>query len=139
MTDTADIARKYEELRAIIDGGSESMTHEDAVAEIKELVEKDGQLYPEPPKKKKPIKYFNGRCLLTRDSFHGYICATSKAEAVRLAKKAFGEYFTMNELNTYWSNCWGTCAQEVIGEQTEPGVYVEYRGHVFRFLGRSDR
>ena len=33
------IEQFYEELRAVIDGGSESMTHEDAVEEVKALKE----------------------------------------------------------------------------------------------------
>lgn len=32
------LCRKYEELRALIDGNSESMTHQDAVAELADLV-----------------------------------------------------------------------------------------------------
>ena len=37
MTKTTE--QLYEELRAVIDGGSESMTHEDAVEEVKALKE----------------------------------------------------------------------------------------------------
>ena len=36
---TKTIEQLYEELRAVIDGGSESMTHEDAVEEVKALKE----------------------------------------------------------------------------------------------------
>lgn len=35
--------REYEELRAIIDNGSESMTHEDAVKELKRLMEEEAK------------------------------------------------------------------------------------------------
>ena len=38
MTKTTE--QLYEELRAVIDGGSESMTHEDAVEEVKTLKER---------------------------------------------------------------------------------------------------
>ena len=37
MTKTTE--QLYEELRAVIDGGSESMTHEDAIEEVKALKE----------------------------------------------------------------------------------------------------
>ena len=36
---TKTIEQLYEELRAVIDGGSESMTHEDAIEEVKALKE----------------------------------------------------------------------------------------------------
>lgn len=36
---TKTIEQLYEELRTVIDGGSESMTHEDAVEEVKALKE----------------------------------------------------------------------------------------------------
>lgn len=36
----------YEELRSLIDGGSESMTHEDAVEQVKQWVEADEQITP---------------------------------------------------------------------------------------------
>jgi hypothetical protein len=39
----ADLSRLYEELRKIIDGGSESMTHGDAVQEVQSLVKVAGR------------------------------------------------------------------------------------------------
>jgi hypothetical protein len=38
---TKTIEQLYEELRAVIDGGSESMTHEDAIEEVKALKEEN--------------------------------------------------------------------------------------------------
>jgi hypothetical protein len=40
LAQPADLASKYEELRALIDGGSESMTHADAVEVLREWAEK---------------------------------------------------------------------------------------------------
>lgn len=71
----------------------------------------------------KTMRYFNGRCPFNCSTGHGHICAYSKAEAVRLGRKAFGNHFSISELNTYWAECWGTAAQETLGEQTEPGVF----------------
>ncbi len=131
--DTLDnIASCYEELRQIIDGGSESMTHEDAVQEVRTYVEEAGRIYPD-----KPLQYFNGRCVALGEQRHGYICARSQAEAVRLGRDAFGASFTRGELKKYWSPCWGNPAQEVIGLQLEPGVWIEHRGKFFKFTGNA--
>ncbi len=88
----------------------------------------------------KPMRYFNGRCPLTqgRGHTHAYICARSVAEAVRLGKEAFGEMmFSTHELNEYWSkDCWGTKAEEILGPQTEPGVFICFDdGLFFKFVG----
>lgn len=81
--------------------------------------------------------YFNGRVNPWRASnVHGYICANSKAEAVRVGKAAFGD-FSIRELNEYWSPCWGTAAEAVLGQQTEPGLWLGI-GHLptfFKFAG----
>lgn len=39
-----DTARLYEELRSVIDGGSESMTHKDAIAEVEYLQSRVAEL-----------------------------------------------------------------------------------------------
>ena len=44
MTKTTE--QLYEELRAVIDGGSESMTHEDAIEEVKALKEQHERREP---------------------------------------------------------------------------------------------
>lgn len=75
----------------------------------------------------KKMRYFNGRCPFLNSRGHAYICAFSKAEAVRVGKKAFGQDFNIFQLNTYWSECWGTLAEEVLGEQTEPCAFWTYR------------
>jgi len=85
----------------------------------------------------KPMQYFNGRCPFhVHGHSHAYICAHSKAEAVRLGKQAFGEHgFSQNELREYWADCWGTRAETILGEQTEPGVFLELHGKFFRYIG----
>ncbi len=127
-----DIATKYEELRQVIDGGSESMTHEDALQEVKDLVGEAGRIYPD-----KPLQYFNGRCRIWHEQRHGYICARSQAEAVRLGREAFGPSFTRGELKNYWSPCWGTPAEAVLGLPLEPGVWVEDNGKFLKFVGNT--
>lgn len=84
------------------------------------------------------MKYFNGRAYFgsLRIRGHAYICARTKVEAVRLGKVAFGMAFTINELNVYWSDCWGTKAQEELGEQTESGVFLELEGKFFKMVSK---
>ena len=87
---------------------------------------------------KKQMRYFNGRCFTDLRYAHGYICAFSKAEAVRLGKKAFGEsQFSTSELNKYWAECWGIAAQDAVGDQSEPGVYIGCHNYFFKFVGSS--
>ena len=90
-------------------------------------------------KRTKTMKYWNGRNPLTNfgGESHAYICAFSKAEAVRKAKAAFGDFFSMNELNTYWSQIWGTASAAVLGEQLEPCVFVSIGAdpRFFKFVG----
>jgi hypothetical protein len=46
---------------------------------------------------------------------HFYVCAESKAEAVRLLKQAGYETMNIRELDTYWSvGCWGTAMQSLV-------------------------
>lgn len=39
--------------------------------------------------------------------------------------------------NEYWSPVWGYAAQEQLGEQTEPGVFLELDGKFFKFVTKS--
>jgi hypothetical protein len=71
----------------------------------------------------KKMRYFNGTCPLMRSEGRGYICAYSKAQAVRIGKMAFGNTFSLSELNNYWSECWGYSAEEILGKQSEPGAF----------------
>lgn len=74
------------------------------------------------------MRYFNGRVLMRElthcGSVQGLICARTKVEAVRILKQA-GLDFNLRELNEYWSPVWGTAAKEILGEQTEPGFFLE--------------
>lgn len=81
------------------------------------------------------LRYWNGRCVKPNGAT-AYICATSKADAVWRGAEALGPSFTANELREYWSECWGYAARDVLGPQTEPGVWVEFNGRFFRFVGR---
>lgn len=86
----------------------------------------------------KPLQLFNGRCPLDRmgGRTHAYICARTKKEAVLLGKAAFGNIaFSRGELNQYWSTCWGTTADAVLGVPTEPGVYIAINETFFKFVG----
>jgi hypothetical protein len=88
----------------------------------------------------KQLRLFNGRCPLQLGRDHAYICATTKTEAVRLGKEAFGEKnFSLRELNTYWAKCWGTSAKAVIGVPTEPGVYIAINEVFFKFTGAYNK
>ncbi len=83
------------------------------------------------------MRYFNGRVLMNgAQRASGLLCATSKAEAVRLGKQAFGDYFSIRELNNYWAECWGTAAQLKLGEQSEPGAFIEIDNRFFRLVDR---
>ena len=93
-------------------------------------------------KKFKQMRYWNGRTYfdMLHSKFQGYICAFSKAEAVRVGKQLW-QNFTIKELNDYWSECWGDAATDILGtEQTEPAVFVilneGFEGkHVFKYEG----
>lgn len=88
----------------------------------------------------KQLRYWNGRSPLhlRGGHDHAYICAYSKAEAVRLAKQAFGECFSIGELNNYWSECWGTAAEQALGYPEEPGVYIALWRTFFKFVGKAN-
>jgi len=52
---------------------------------------------------------------------HAFICAHSKAEAVRIFNEVSRGYITVNEVNNYWSaNCWGNPMK---GIEPELGVW----------------
>lgn len=84
----------------------------------------------------KKMRYFNGRCpdIFRGSHTHLNICAFTKAAAVRLGQKAF-VLFSMHELNEYFSECWGTKAQEVLGDQTDEGLFLEINDRFFKFMG----
>jgi len=90
-------------------------------------------------RKEKPLQYWNGRdpLYLSRGHTHAYLVAHSKAEAVRIGQEAFGHLFTMGELNTYWSPCWGTPAEQALGIPTEPGAYISIDHRFYKYIGST--
>ena len=55
---------------------------------------------------------------------------------LKLADEAFGN-FTISELNNYWSECWGTPAEEALEFPEEPGVYISIGRSFFKYVGRA--
>ena len=51
---------------------------------------------------------------------HIHVCAHSKAEAVRIVNEVSRALITVNEINVYWSNCWGNSMD---GIEPEVGVW----------------
>jgi hypothetical protein len=88
-------------------------------------------------KTKRKMRFFNGRTMANR--FHGYIAAYTKKQAVELGQEAFGS-FTMNELNTYWSEAWGVYMDDIKPTVTEPGVWMVHEGfaRVWKFVRKAD-
>lgn len=95
--------------------GEQSMTRKcDPMAKPKQA---------ERPKTIRTLKLFNGRW--DGRKLHGNICAYTKKQAVELAHKAGQHGFSLNELNTYWSKCWG---DDMAGISPEVGVWITQLG-----------
>ncbi len=65
----------------------------------------------------------NGNCLPTpieRYCEHVFVCAYSKAEAVRIFNAVGGDRISISEINNYWSDCWG---DSMDGIEPEVGVW----------------
>jgi hypothetical protein len=77
------------------------------------------------------LKIFNGRGDYGYNDLDGhlYVCATSKAEAVRLLIKAGYTRMTIGEFNTYWhKNAWGRAMD---GITPEIGVWFVPKEHEY--------
>jgi len=59
---------------------------------------------------------------------HAYVCAKSRAHAVRILNEAIGhDMMTDSELKVYWSNCWGDSMKGVCDENNpEIGVWTTH-------------
>ncbi len=86
----------------------------------------------------RPMRYFSGRDPFRNPRGYAYICARSKAEAVRIGQQAFGANFSKGELDGYWSECWGAAAEQVLGKQEEPGAFLSLWKTFFRFVGKEE-
>lgn len=80
----------------------------------------------------KELKVWNGRGLFaTRSDPLKHVetlcvCAYSKADARRMVNEVVGYgVITVNEINTYWSACWG---RDMDGIPVERGVWFKYKG-----------
>jgi hypothetical protein len=70
----------------------------------------------------------NGRGDYGRNGLDGhlYVCAESKAEAVRLLIQAGYKTMTLREFNQYWSKgCWGVMMKDITPEK---GVWFVPKG-----------
>jgi len=77
----------------------------------------------------KKLRLFNGRGDYGYNGLDGhlYVCATSKAEAVRLLKQAGYSTITMREFDEYWSKgAWGVYME---GITPEIGVWFIPKEH----------
>ncbi len=82
MTKTTD--QLYEELRAVIDDGNESMTHEDALAHARFLQRRYGALRPYTVLVLRPDYMTDGH---GQDTYLAHVEATSPAQAQRMARR----------------------------------------------------
>jgi len=74
------------------------------------------------------LKFFNGRTFDWHrwKGWHTNIAAYSKTDAARLLSQAANHARnSYNEINVYFSPCWGTVMQEVV-PNPERGVYMEH-------------
>lgn len=68
---------------------------------------------------------------------HLYVCAYSKADAVRLLKEAGYETMSLGEFNTYWSKgCWGN---PMDGIAQERGVWFQRKNSGGHAEGKPER
>lgn len=68
---------------------------------------------------------------------HFFVCAYSKADAVRLLKEAGYETMSIVEFNTYWSKgCWGNSMDDVIPER---GVWFQRKNSGGHVEGKPER
>ena len=75
------------------------------------------------------LQIWNGRGDYADLDGHIFVCATTKAEAVRLVNKAgySAGRFNLRELNTYFhEGCWGC---DMNGITPEPGVWFQSEKH----------
>ena len=101
------------------------------------MYNKYGYVFAGEPHMAKELKKYNGRA-------HPHECAViaaySKAHAVRLAKQAIGENFSISELNTYWTEGnWGYKADVLLWEPDGPGVWIECQGRFYQYVGRCEQ
>lgn len=85
------------------------------------------------------LRLFNGRGDYGRNNLDGhlYVCATSKAEAVRLLKQAGYPTMTMREFDEYWAkDAWGNTME---GIAPEKGVWIERMGAHGHTNGKPER
>lgn len=70
------------------------------------------------------LKIWNGRGHGKYDQKHIYVAAYSAKQACELIGKAceLGRAMSINEINVYYSKCWGNAMDGII--PTEPCVYV---------------
>jgi hypothetical protein len=74
------------------------------------------------------LRIWNGRGDYRKFPGHFYVCATTKKRAVELVTQAGRAFFSMRELNEYWSELWGNPMKGVTPEE---GVwYVNPEEHL---------
>lgn len=74
---------------------------------------------------KRQLKYWNGRGHSRYQNQQIMVAAYSQKQCADLVSEAcFGREgnVSVNEINTYYSNCWGNSMKGI--ESTEPGVWV---------------
>ena len=73
----------------------------------------------------KKLRFFNGRTFDWQNwrGWHMNIAAYSKADAARLHSQVSGGGNSYNEINVYFSECWGTRMQQAV-PNPERGVYM---------------
>lgn len=64
------------------------------------------------------LKTWNGPGDSRRLKGHLYVCASSRAEAVELLRKAGRDFMTLYELDTYFAKCWGDLMRDIPHEKS---------------------
>lgn len=77
-----DNTLKYEELRKLIDGGSESMTHDDAIAELQALLSSDAEL--QKLREQKPVAWDCGGSITANSGYAEWFSRKDHGAAVPL-------------------------------------------------------
>jgi hypothetical protein len=57
---------------------------------------------------------------------HIYVCAHSKAEAIRMVNDCGTGHISISEVNNYWSSCWGTSMKDI---EPELGIWATQKGN----------